>query len=256
MALFYTFGVRKNNLKTYRDKDYLFNLKDINTYYHLRYDPTRYSMSFNHLPYIEEGKFIGVHGMLEVMKRLMIYRDDCSEMGENEPTRIYKYIDEALTKLTLKDSLNKTKKNKLVHTMYENVPASNVSLRLCFNLWINATYNAFDYKKVETAYDRMHRENFKPAGPNRDLVVAWIYDAGFPNRRVMFQKAWRTSTTIALAQQMWNTQCFHAMPILADAMQDAGCEHLPLLDYCRNCVPGEVTRANWLISRLLKKERY
>lgn len=36
--------------------------------------------------------------------------------------------------------------------------------------------------------------------------------------------AWRTSTVTALARQAWGSRDFSVMPILADALQDAGCD--------------------------------
>lgn len=48
-----------------------------------------------------------------------------------------------------------------------------------------------------------------------------------------FDPAWRTSTAVALAQQMYESRDFAAMPILADALQDAGCEHADVLSHCR-----------------------
>ena len=46
---------------------------------------------------------------------------------------------------------------------------------------------------------------------------------GNPFRPVIFSAEWRTDTAVALARQMYETREFSAMPILADALQDAGC---------------------------------
>ena len=45
---------------------------------------------------------------------------------------------------------------------------------------------------------------------------------------------WRTSTVVALCRRMLDTREFDAMPILADALQDAGCEDRELLALCQN----------------------
>jgi hypothetical protein len=47
---------------------------------------------------------------------------------------------------------------------------------------------------------------------------------GNPFRPVTVDSSWRTSTVVALAAQMYGSRDFSAMPILADALQDAGCE--------------------------------
>src|SRR5262249_31783676 len=50
-------------------------------------------------------------------------------------------------------------------------------------------------------------------------------------RESVFLSAWRTDTVLALARQMYESRDFGAMPILADALQDAGCENEDILDH-------------------------
>jgi hypothetical protein len=57
---------------------------------------------------------------------------------------------------------------------------------------------------------------------------------GNPFRPIAFSPEWRTDTAMALAQQMYESHEFSAMPILADALQDAGCNNDEILDHCRN----------------------
>src|SRR5205807_357137 len=45
---------------------------------------------------------------------------------------------------------------------------------------------------------------------------------GNPFRPVAFSPAWRTDNALSLAWQMYESRDFSAMPILADALQDAG----------------------------------
>jgi hypothetical protein len=55
--------------------------------------------------------------------------------------------------------------------------------------------------------------------------MAYLRDIfGNPFRPVAFDPAWRTSTAVALAQMLYNDRDFGAMPILADALQDADCD--------------------------------
>ena len=79
----------------------------------------------------------------------------------------------------------------------------------------------------------------------RDIV-------GNPFRPVTFDPEWRTSTVTALAQQMYDSRDFTAMPILADALQDAGCENADILDHCRG--PGPHVRGCWVVDLVLGKE--
>jgi hypothetical protein len=67
----------------------------------------------------------------------------------------------------------------------------------------------------------------------RDIV-------GNPFRPVAFSSEWRTSNAVGLAEQMYESRDFGAMPILADALQEAGCEVAEVLSHCRG--PGPHVR--------------
>ena len=75
---------------------------------------------------------------------------------------------------------------------------------------------------------------------------------GNPFRPVAFARDWRTDTSVSLAAQMYESRDFYAMPILADALQDAGCDSADVLDHCRGSGPH--VRGCWVIDRVLGKE--
>jgi hypothetical protein len=74
---------------------------------------------------------------------------------------------------------------------------------------------------------------------------------GNPFRPVTFSPGWRTDTAVSLARQMYESRDFSAMPILADALQDAGCGSADILDHCRS--PGPHVRGCWCIDLVLEK---
>jgi hypothetical protein len=74
---------------------------------------------------------------------------------------------------------------------------------------------------------------------------------GNPFRPVAFDPAWRTSTAVALARQMYESRDFALMPILADALQDAGCENEDVLAHCRGTGPH--VRGCWVVDLVLGK---
>ena len=74
---------------------------------------------------------------------------------------------------------------------------------------------------------------------------------GNPFRPVAFSPEWRTSTATAIAQQMYDSRDFGAMPILADALQDAGCDNADILNHCRG--PGPHVRGCWVVDLVLGK---
>jgi hypothetical protein len=71
-------------------------------------------------------------------------------------------------------------------------------------------------------------------------------------RPVTFDPAWLTSTVVTFATQMYESRDFGAMPILADALQDAGCDSADVLDHCRG--PGPHVRGCWVVDLVLGKE--
>jgi hypothetical protein len=75
---------------------------------------------------------------------------------------------------------------------------------------------------------------------------------GNPFRPADFDSDWRTETVLLLARQMYESGEFDAMPILADALQDAGCHNEDILSHCRG--PGPHVRGCWVVDLILGKE--
>jgi hypothetical protein len=73
-----------------------------------------------------------------------------------------------------------------------------------------------------------------------------------PFRLVPVIAEWRTDTALSLARQMYDSRDFSAMPILADALQDAGCDNDDILNHCRH--PGEHVRGCWVVDLVLGKD--
>jgi hypothetical protein len=84
------------------------------------------------------------------------------------------------------------------------------------------------------------------AGPIvRDVV-------GNPFQPVAFDPEWITSTAVALAQGIYASRAFDRLPILADALQDAGCDSEEVLTHCRDAGPH--VRGCWVVDLLLGKK--
>ncbi len=75
---------------------------------------------------------------------------------------------------------------------------------------------------------------------------------GNPFRRLTFPQEWLTSTVVALASQMYKSRDFSPMPILADALQDVGCDNDDILTHCRGSGPH--VRGCWVVDLVLGKE--
>jgi hypothetical protein len=72
---------------------------------------------------------------------------------------------------------------------------------------------------------------------------------GAPFRYSNVSSDWCTDTVSALARQMYETRDFSALPILADALQDAGCGNDEVLAHCRG--PGPHVRGCWVVDEVL-----
>jgi hypothetical protein len=75
---------------------------------------------------------------------------------------------------------------------------------------------------------------------------------GNPFRPVTLNPAWRTSNVTALAQAIYDERAFDRLPILADALEDAGCDNADILNHSRQ--PGEHVRGCWVVDLVLGKE--
>jgi hypothetical protein len=75
---------------------------------------------------------------------------------------------------------------------------------------------------------------------------------GNPFRPVAFSPEWRTGTAVSLARTMYESREFSAMPILADALQDAGCDNEDILSHCRGTGPH--IRGCWVTDLVLGKQ--
>ncbi len=71
-----------------------------------------------------------------------------------------------------------------------------------------------------------------------DLMCSILRDIlGNPFRPVTILPEWRTSTVLSLALGIYSDRAFDRMPILADALQDSGCDSEDILTHCRGSGP-------------------
>ena len=85
------------------------------------------------------------------------------------------------------------------------------------------------------------------------LQLAFLHDIfGNPFRPVEFDAEWRTPTVTQLAQHIYEARAFTTMPILADALQDAGCDNADVLNHCRDATATHV-RGCWVVDLVLEK---
>jgi hypothetical protein len=110
-----------------------------------------------------------------------------------------------------------------------------------FCTWLNMT----------TEYETdIPSEEIEPMRRTAADLVRDIF--GNPFRPVSFSPSWHTDTALSLARTMYDSRDFSALPILADALQDAGCENEDILTHCRDTAHAHV-RGCWVVDLVLGK---
>ena len=112
---------------------------------------------------------------------------------------------------------------------------------------------------VAPVYLSVHREEVYEAIHGQKPPIAPLRaDACDPLRYVYcyvgtggFDPSWRTSTTVGLARTMDESHNFGAMPILADALEEAGCNNPDILAHCR--ADTSHVRGCWVVDLVLGK---
>jgi hypothetical protein len=74
---------------------------------------------------------------------------------------------------------------------------------------------------------------------------------GNPFRPVSVDAVWLTANVVAIAQGIYAEPAFDRLPILADALEDAGCTNADIFNHCRQ--PGEHVRGCWVVDLALGK---
>jgi hypothetical protein len=64
--------------------------------------------------------------------------------------------------------------------------------------------------------------------------------------------AWHNGVVANMARNIYDERRFDELPILADALEDAGCDSTPILTHCRS--DAEHARGCWLVDLILGKE--
>jgi hypothetical protein len=99
---------------------------------------------------------------------------------------------------------------------------------------------------------RHHEHWFESDAPSPVLAPLLRDIFGNPFRPVAFDPAWRSSTALAIATGIYDERAFDRLPILADAIQDTGCENEELLNHLRS--DGPHVKGCWALDLVLGKE--
>jgi hypothetical protein len=75
---------------------------------------------------------------------------------------------------------------------------------------------------------------------------------GIPFHPITVSPDWLTATVVSLAQAIYQEKAFARLPLLAGALEEAGCTNADILTHCRQ--PSEHVRGCLVVDLLLTKE--
>ena len=94
-----------------------------------------------------------------------------------------------------------------------------------------------------------HARRGLPCPSQAELVREVI---GNPFRPVACDPTWRTADVIGVARGIYEDRAFDRLPLLADALMDAGSDDAEMLAHCRS--PGPHVRGCWVVDLVLGKK--
>jgi hypothetical protein len=120
-------------------------------------------------------------------------------------------------------------------------PREGLRYLLIAGLGAGNTYNAWTGTDLSP---RRGSHAIAVCGLLRDII-------GNPFRPVTFDPSWRTPEALALARAVYDERRFEDLPVLADALEEAGCADRDILGHCRG--KGEHARGCWVVDLVLDK---
>jgi hypothetical protein len=112
------------------------------------------------------------------------------------------------------------------------------------------------YKRVMADLMRVVGASTCPRSTSRKraahaIRILFLEHFGDIQRPVALEPSWRTEAVMGLASGIYAERAFDHMPILGDALEDAGCTTAEILDHLRS--PGPHIRGCWAVDLVLGK---
>ena len=198
----------------------------------------------------DPGRMLGmVHGLAS-NRKLRLFAV-ASFRGESDRFSAWKEEVEAVERFA-DGQLTAAELDKVLADIYPMVAISISGDRLVeaatsATLWRDACAGLSQVAATATGHNKQlwHYQN-----PRHCTYIREIFGRP-PFRSDLFDLAWRTSTVTSLAETIYADRAFDRLPILADALEDAGCTDRAILDHCRQ--PGEHVRGCWVVDLVLGK---
>jgi hypothetical protein len=109
------------------------------------------------------------------------------------------------------------------------------------------THDAVFQQGIRSSYAPSSRPSPRECGYLRDIFGNPFLQAAVDPAWL----AWQGGTVVRLAEAIYEERHFADLPVLADALEEAGCSDQEILGHCRG--PGPHAKGCWLIDLLLGK---
>jgi hypothetical protein len=116
----------------------------------------------------------------------------------------------------------------------------------------NAAHIAY-HRAVDAERGCLDAHMMQHLNGQREWPGAWLVREifGNPFKETRFASEWRTPTVLALAAATYADRAYDRLPIVADALEEAGCDDIDLLLHCRG--DGPHVHGCWVIDLILDK---
>lgn len=103
-----------------------------------------------------------------------------------------------------------------------------------------------------TRFTERHHGEDGGKGAMQSRLLRDIFGRPHPFPQVGMNRGWLTADMVALASSIYEDRAFDRMPILADALEDGGCDSAEVLTHCRGSGPH--VRGCWVVDLILSKD--
>ncbi len=160
----------------------------------------------------------------------------------------------ACAKLPLQRKPGESEAINAVSRVHRSVPGGrNPTHGLAASAWATseATRTRRYYGELAEEFEVRRQRFFDEEFARQAEFIREIF--GNPFRPVTVDPAWRTSDVRLLAAGIYDEKAFDRLPILADALHDAGCDNDDILNHLRDATATHV-RGCWALDLVLGKE--
>jgi hypothetical protein len=103
----------------------------------------------------------------------------------------------------------------------------------------------------DLVWNAKHQELFQQERQHQVSLLRCLL--GNPFRPVVPDPAWQTRTVVAVAKAIYHEHLFEDLPVLADALEEAGCRNEQVLEHCRGGGPTRAGALSWTGSLAIVK---